>query len=28
MWILGFKNMSDYIHDKSIPEHAPNEGRG
>lgn len=27
-WLLGFKRMSDWLHEISIPKHKPNTGRG
>jgi hypothetical protein len=27
-WLVGLRKLSDWLHDASIPRHAPGEGRG
>jgi hypothetical protein len=28
VWLLGFRKLSDSIHDKSVPKHEEGQGRG
>ena len=28
LWLIGLKNLSNKLHDSTIPEHLPEEGRG